>query len=186
MQAIYKKMIFAGVMMLMTASVAILSISLHKSRMETKRIKENYEAQISDNSIQQTLTPAELKKYFADEIARLKEYGVRARNIENIVNVQYLYRDTLIYRDTLVWVYDTVTDYKFAPFDICTPCWSVFGKVIGDTVELYDVSVNDEIDVAIYREKRKCLFQKQRVKAIATSRCSGDTLRILRNIKVER
>lgn len=186
MQAIYKKIILGAAAVILAALIVILSVSLRKAKREMKRIKSNYEAQISDHSIQQTLTPAELKKYFADEIARLKEYGVRARNIENIVNVQYLYRDTLIYRDTLVWVYDTVTDYKFAPFDICTPCWSVFGKVIGDTVELYDVSVNDEIDVAIYREKRKCLFQKQRVKAIATSRCSGDTLRILRNIKVEK
>lgn len=186
MQTIYKKIILWAAAFIFAALIIVLSVSLNNAKREMKRIKSNYDAQLSDQSYQQTLTPAELKKYFADEIARLKEYGVRTRNIENIVNVQYLYRDTLIYRDTLVWVYDTVTDYKFSPFDICTPCWSVFGKVIGDTVELYDVSVNDEIDVAIYREKRKCLFDKRRVKAIAISRCSGDTLRILRNIKVEK
>ena len=58
--------------------------------------------------------------------------------------------------------------------------------IVGDTLEIASVDNYDNILVALYREKRKCLFEKQRARAIAISACTGDTLSVMRNIKIER
>lgn len=166
--------------------IIVFCVTISKKNAELRRLRANYEVLATNStSIQQNITRRELKEYFDRQLNELNKYGVRTRNIENIVEISYQYRDTLIYRDTLVFVYDTLKNYKFSTFDICTPCWSVFGKVVGDTIEVYDVSVNDDIIVSLYKEKKKCLFEKRKVKAIAISSCNGDTLKILRNLRIE-
>lgn len=160
---------------------------LSRTRKELERIKANTAAAASgDPSYQITLTKRELKEYFSQELAKLKEYGVVARNVENIVEIRYEYRDSVRYRDTLVWVYDTMGMERIAPFYIEGNCYSIEGFVFDDTVEVYCHQVYDDILISIYREKRKCLFEKQKVKAIAISGCSGDTVAVRRNVKVKR
>lgn len=160
---------------------------LSRTRKELERIKANTAAAASgDPSYQITLTKRELKEYFSQELAKLKEYGVVARNVENIVEIRYEYRDSVRYRDTLLWVYDTMGMERIAPFSIEGNCYSIDGFVFDDTVEVYCHQVYDDILISIYREKRKCLFEKQKVKAIAISGCSGDTVAVRRNVKVKR
>lgn len=160
---------------------------LSRTRKELERIKANTAAAASgDPSYQITLTKRELKEYFSQELAKLKEYGVVARNVENIVEIRYEYRDSVRYRDTLVWVYDTMGMERIAPFSIDGNCYSIDGVVFDDTVEVYCHQVYDDLLISIYREKRKCLFEKQKVKAIAISGCSGDTVAVRRNVKVKR
>ena len=160
---------------------------LSRTRKELERIKANTAAAASgDPSYQITLTKRELKEYFSQELAKLKEYGVIARNVENIVEIRYEYRDSVRYRDTLVWVYDTMGMERIAPFSIEGNCYSIDGFVFDDTVEVYCHQVYDDILISLYREKRKCLFEKQKVKAIAISGCSGDTVAVRRNVKVKR
>lgn len=160
---------------------------LSRTRKELERIKANTVVAASgDPSYQITLTKRELKEYFSQELAKLKEYGVVARNVENIVEIRYEYRDSVRYRDTLVWVYDTMGMERIAPFSIDGNCYSIEGVVFDDTVEVYCHQVYDDVLISLYREKRKCLFEKQKVKAIAISGCSGDTVAVRRNVKVKR
>lgn len=171
---------------LMVAAIVVLSVLLHNANGERRRVQDNWEAAVSDRSRQQTIDVGELKEYFHREVETLKEYGIRPKDVQNIVEVSYIYRDTTVYRDTLVYVYDTVRETRTADFSVEAKCYSVEGRIIGDTLEVYDVGMSDELLVALYREKRKCLFQRQKVKAIAVSKCSGDTLAVIRNLKVER
>lgn len=160
---------------------------MSRTRKELERIKANTAAAATgDPSYQITLTKRELKEYFSQELAKLKEYGIPARNVENIVEIRYEYRDSVRYRDTLVWVYDTMGVERIAPFSIDGNCYSIEGFVFDDTVEIYCHQVYDDLLISLYREKRKCLFEKQKVKAMAISGCSGDTVAIVKNIVVQK
>ena len=175
------------VSVLMVAAIVIMAIALKKQGDEMRRIKSNYEAEVrQEYAHQQTIDVRELKQYFNKELQILKEQGIKPRNVENIIEVSYIIHDSTRYRDTLVYVYDTVRSVRKADFCVETPCYSIDGQIYDDTLEIYGFSAYDEILVALYREKRKCLFERQKVKAIAISACSGDTLAILRNLKIEK
>lgn len=170
---------------LMVAAIVTMSVCLKKQGDEKRRLKENYDIELSkDHARQQTVDVQELKDYFAKEVETLKQHGIRARDVENIIEVSYHYRDTTIYRDTLIYIYDTVRSSKTADFCVETPCYNIDGRIVDDTLEIYGITAQDEILVSLYKERRKCLFGKRLVKAIAVSGCSGDTLSILRNLKV--
>lgn len=186
MSGLWKLLIKIVAVILMVAAIVILSVCLHKANMEKRRVQDNWEAAVSDRSRQQTIDVGELKEYFHEEVETLKKFGIRPRDIEHIVEVSYVYRDTTIYRDTLIYVYDTVREERTADFCVETKCFNVDGRIIGDTLEVYGINMADEILVALYKEKRKCIFDKRRVKAVAISACSGDTLAIIRNLKIER
>lgn len=186
MSGLWKLLIKIVAVILMAAAIVILSVCLHKANNEKRRVQGNWEAAVSDRSRQQTIDVGELKEYFHEEVETLKQFGIRPRDVEHIVEVSYVYRDTTVYRDTLIYVYDTVREERTADFCVETKCFNVDGRIIGDTLEVYDIGMSDDILIALYREKRKCLFQRQKVKAIAISGCSGDTLAVIRNLKIER
>lgn len=175
------------VAVLMVAAIVVMAVCLKKQGDEKRRLKENYEAEVRrDMARQQTVDVQELKDYFAKEVEILKANGIKPKNVENIIEVSYIVRDSTRYRDTLIYVYDTVRNAHKADFCVETPCYSIDGQIIDDTLEIYCFAAYDEILVALYKEKRKCLFGKQKVKAVAISGCSGDTLAILRNLKIEK
>lgn len=172
---------------LMIAAIVIMAVCLKKQGAEKRRLKENLDIELKkDKSYQQTIDVGELKEYFHKEVETLKEYGIRPKDVQSIVEVTYFYHDTTVYRDTLVYIYDTIRSAKTADFCVETDCFNIDGQIIGDTLEIRDIKSYDEIMVALYKEKRKCLFDKRRVKAIAVSGCSGDTLTIKRNLLIER
>ena len=179
--------IIAVSLIVMTAVIVVLSVLLKRSAAEARRVKSDYAAEVMrEYDVQQLVTRKELKEYFAGELARLKEYGIRPGQVENIVKFEYHYIDSVRYRDTLVWVFDTIKEVRCAPFEIVAGCWSIGGEIVGDTLEIGWMTHDDDILVSLYRERRKCLFERRRVKAIAVSGCSGDTLSITRNLKVSR
>lgn len=175
------------VVVLMIAAIIIMAVCLKKQGTEKRRLKENLDIELKkDKSYQQTIDANELKEYFHKEVETLKEFGIRPKDVQSIVEVTYFYHDTTVYRDTLVYIYDTIKSAKTADFCVETDCFNIDGQIIGDTLEIYDIKSYDEIMVALYKEKRKCLFDKRRVKAIAVSGCSGDTIAIKRNLLIER
>jgi len=186
MSWLWKLLIKIVAVILMAAAIVILSVCLHKANNEKRRVQCNWEAAVFDRSRQQTIDVGELKEYFHEEVETLKQFGIRPRDVEHIVEVSYVYRDTTVYRDTLIYVYDTVREERTADFCVETKCFNVDGRIIGDTLEVYGINMADEILVALYKEKRKCIFDKRRVKAVAISSCSGDTLAVIRNLKIER
>lgn len=173
--------------LLMIAAIVILSVSLKKQTDEKKRLKDNYDIEMrQDRAMQQKIDMGELKEYFHKEVETLKEYGIRPRDVDNIVEVTYYVHDTTIYRDTLIYVYDTVRNAQRADFCVQTGCYYIDGQIVGDTLEIYDILAQDELLISLYKEKRKCLFGKRKVKAIAISACTGDTMAIKRNLIIER
>lgn len=170
---------------LMVAAIVIMAVCLKRQGAEKRRLKENYDIELSkDRSRQQTVDVQELKDYFSKEVATLKEHGIRPKDVQNIVEVTYYVHDTTIYRDTLVYIYDTVRNAHKADFCVETNCYNIDGQIIGDTLEIYGITAQDELLISLYKEKAKCLFGKRRVKAIAISKCTGDTMTIKRNLLV--
>lgn len=173
------------VALLAIAVFVVLVIVAVRQGKEISRLRDNYTAEVRrELDVQQEVTRKELKQLFSQEVAILKEHGIKSGQIENIVNVEYRLIDSVRYRDTLVWVYDTLKSVRRTDFEINADCYSLEGQIVGDTLEIGCMSVNDAVLISLYKERRKCLFQKRRVKAIAIGACGGDTLAILRNIKV--
>ena len=172
---------------LMIAAIVIMAICLKKQGDEKRRLKENFDIEVKKEvSKQQTISVGELKEYFHKEVEMLKEHGIKPKDVQSIVEVSYYRHDTTVYRDTLVYIYDTIQSVKTADFSVQSDCFSVQGQITGDTLEICDIKSYDELLIALYKEKKKCLFDKRRVKAIAISGCSGDTLAIKRNLLIER
>ena len=173
--------------LLMIAAIVIMAVCLKRQGDEKRRIKENYDAEMrKDFSRQQKIDVGELKEYFRKEVETLKEHKIKPRDVENIIEVSYFYRDTTIYRDTLIYIYDTVKSAKTADFCVETDCFNIDGQIIGDTLEIYGITAQDEILISLYKEKPKCIFGKRRIKAIAISGCTGDTMAIKRNLLIEK
>ena len=182
-----RKLIKMAVIAAIVVALIAMAVTIRSQIAQTKRLKETCDALLrQDNSTQLELTKRELKRYFADEVAKLKEYGIKPGQVENIVNVEYRYIDSVRYRDTLVWVQDTLKNDRCATFDIKTECYSITGEINADTLEIGRFEYNDGILVSLYKERRKCLFEKRKVKAIAISECRGDTLSVLRNLKIQK
>lgn len=176
----------AAVVLMITA-IVIMSVCLKKQGNEKKRLKDNFDIEVrKDLARQQKIDIQELKEYFHKEVETLKEFGIKPKDVQNIVEVSYFYHDTTVYRDTLIYIYDTIKSAKTADFCIETNCFNVDGQIIGDTLEIHDIKSYDDILIALYKEKKKCLFDKRRVKAIAISGCTGDTLAIKRNLLIEK
>lgn len=172
---------------LMVAAIVIMAICLKKQGDEKNRLKENFDIEVKKEvSKQQKITVRELKEYFHKEVETLKEHDIKPKDVEQIVEISYFYHDTTVYRDTLIYIYDTVKSAKTADFCVETDCFNIDGQIVGDTLEIRDIKSYDDILVALYKEKPKCLFGKRRVKAIAISGCTGDTLAIKRNLLIEK
>lgn len=180
-----KYLIVGSIGLILLTAVVVLSYFLIRQIRETNRLHSNYTTElIGDHSTQQTITKAELKKYFADLNTKLKQYGIKAGQVQNVINIQYHYIDTLIPRDTLIYVYDTISHLPVADFDIQSKCHRITGCISNNTIEIDRIETTDSILISLYREKR-CLFN-HRIKVIAISSCKGDTLQILRNLKIQR
>lgn len=173
---------------LIVAVFAVLSVlRINFLENENKRLIASREAAMSgDNSKQQHIDIKEFKEWFAQEVEALKEQGISARRVENVIEVHYVYKDTTIYRDTLLWVHDTLKDEVCAPFEVEAGCYTVCGQIEGDTLEIHGITSDDKILVALFKEKKKCLFERRKIKAIAISACKGDTISVIRNLKIGR
>lgn len=168
-------------------ALILFTVLYFKQLKETERYKGNYEAVVKDRSLQQELTYKEFKYLYNDYVAQLKElrdYGVKLKNVENLIHVNYFIKDSTIYKDTLIPIYDTIKDYYCSDFTINADCWSIAGSVENNNVIINEHTSQDSILVVLYKQKRKCLFEKRRVRAIVYSQCSGDTLAIINNLKL--
>jgi hypothetical protein len=181
-----KLLIKIAVFVLLITLILCLCLWIAKLRSENKRLGTNYAAEVSkDYSAQQTITTKELKQYFKEEVSQLQEYDVKAKNIENIIKIQYKVMDSLHVRDTLLFIYDTIKHYSIANFDLTTKCNHIKGTISQSQIEITEIETTDTILIALYKEKRTCLFQPRKVRAIALSQCKRDTLAVLRNLKVQ-
>lgn len=166
--------------------IIVLIWLLVKMSKDNARLASNYESIMRDNAQQQELTVKELKKYYSEELEKLKEYGVKPSDINNLVQVHYNVIDTTIYRDTMVTIYDTVNRYNLSRFEVEANCTTVSGTVIGDTITIDKIASHDSIMVVLYQTK-KCMVPKyRRYRALVYSSCKQDTLQVINNIKIQK
>lgn len=180
-----KNIIILCVFSLITAAFIITLVCLFKERKESKRLLENYKIEATAKyEYLQSVTEKELKDIYKMYYDALKEYKIKPKDVESIVEIEYRYVDSVRHHDTLVFIYDTIRKYDIAEFSIGGNCWSLSGSVYNNNVVAENFRYNDSILISVYKEKRKCLFGKRHVKAIAISACTNDTLTILRNLEV--
>lgn len=178
-----KKYFILAIVILLACITGLTLLLIHVSK-EKKRLANNYEIEVTGRLDElQTLTKKELKLYHSDFTKQLNDFGIKAGQVKNIVNIRYEFRDSVIRKDTLIFIYDTIAHKSIANFQISGNCFDVSGCVQDSNIYITDYSHNDSILVALYK-KRTCLFKKPIYKAIAISNCSGDTLKILNNIEI--
>lgn len=151
---------------------------------ENGRLRDNSEILLSETRDEMlALTRKELKSYYEGIIDTLNSYGVRTRNVENIVRVSYKNIDTTVVREEVVYVYDSNNEVLWGEFLFEDRCYTIGGIVYGDSVvELNRREYHDSIMIALYKKRR--FFRKPKYKAIAVSSCMGDTIQVIDNIKV--
>lgn len=186
-----KYVICAGITIIVLLSFGISVKSCQKWKTEAKRAKANFDIEISNEKDRlQTLSTSEFKRYFPAVADTLKSYGIKPKQVENVINIKYVFKDSLIpkvvlnYRDTLIKVFDTSFVLPFSNFEVESKCNTVKGYLLADTLVIESVAANDNLLISLYKERRKCLFGKRSLRCIAISECKGDTLTVLRNLKV--
>jgi len=182
-----QKLIIAGILIILFFLVILFASLWAKQKKETKQQKNNFEVELLQKlDEQQEISTKQFKELFEKEVAVLKEHGISPRQVENVINIAYRFIDTLIPQYQLVFIYDTIKEYEVADFDIQSECSRIQGSVFKDTIEITSIETTDSILISLYKEKRKCLFERRTVKAIAISQCKGYTVEVLRNLKIGR
>lgn len=184
-----KYLIVVAIILILSAISAVSIWLLISTAKELKRERSNFyiEAQQTLDK-QQEITKREFKVLFQNEMEQLKEHGVKPGQVQNIVKLQYYFKDTLIKKDTLITVYDTIKKDSIMPFNLNSNCTNIAGYVQNRNIYIDSVKSLDTILLSLYKEKCtfKNLFKKKGIKAIALSSCKQDTLVILRNLKVKK
>lgn len=187
MSEVKKKIIVLSVFLAVLLAFVITLICLFKQKKESERLLKNYKIEATARyEYQQEITKKELKEIHTKYDKLLKDYNIKRKNVENIVEIEYRYVDSTLYKDSLIYVYDTITKYNVAEFSIGGDCWNLSGYITDNNIITKDFDYSDSIVIYLYKEKKKCLFDKRSIKAIAISACTNDTLTILRNLKVVR
>ena len=180
-----KKLIKAGIIVIIIFLMVLFFSLWIKQRKETKRHKENFEIELlAEKNRQQEITKKQLKDLFPEQVEILKEQGIKPKQVEKIIEVEYNYIDSVIPRYILVPVYDTVRSDTTKPFDVESSCNRIKGVIIKDTLQIESIQTTDSLLISLYKEKRKCLFEKRKIKAIAVSKCKGDTMQVIRNLTI--
>ena len=132
------------------------------------------------------LKEKEFKKLYKELTEHLNKLEIKVKQVERIVKVQYLYRDTTI----TVLVQDTVEDVKM--FTVKEDCYDIRG-IIKDSLIKTELSFRDSLDVYIYRSPNKALSWWYRLwhpkdkwiyNAAVYSFCQQDTLTVKKFIRI--
>ena len=167
--------------------IAGLSIAVKFYKNESKRYHGNYEAMF-DKSLEQNITLKEFKEKYAAIADTLKQYHIKPRQIERVVQIKYQYRDTGSHTVKIVEVpkivYTIPKNITYTKtFTHSTQCFYISGTVTDTTVTITEQSITDTILIALTKT-RKCLFKPPVYRATAISQCKGDTLPVLNNIQI--
>jgi len=180
---------------IVTAAFIIISLFIViwvNNSTEKEQLKTNFEIELNNiRERQQQLTGKELKTFHKDITDTLQNYGIKPKQVENIVKISYRYKDSvipkyeLIFRDTIIKLFDTSKIVFATDINVATKCNIIKGNIIDNVLTINSIETTDTLLISLYKEKRKCLFRKRGIKAIAISQCKGDTLTILNNLKIK-
>lgn len=182
-----KLVIFVVVIILCVIIYALYSQNV-ELRKEYQRLKVNQNTLIKElNSRQLTLTNREFLEMYSNLLIKFKELDIKSKKIENYINYQYRIKDTTI----SIIRKDSISQHM--NFLVSKNCYSIIGSIYKDTVET-QLSVNDDIDIILYKQKNKDFSWWYRlwhpsvryiINAAAYSNCMKDTITIKKNVKIE-
>lgn len=176
-------LIVALVMAIMAVQI---SVSLYrKMTKERDRYKNNYNAVVADNDNVQELIAKEFKKYYPKLDSISKKLDIKTRNITNIVNVSYRFKDSTLIKTQLTK--DSVT--RRNNFIIERPCYSMSGYVFNDSLNITQYAPHDNINLFLHRQPTKHFWfikWKHVYKATAFSECRNDTIAVKEFINLKK
>ena len=173
--------------------IAMLSLAVfglfnlyNTEKSERKRVSENMIAVITDKAKQQELTVKELKTLYPKYDSLAKELGIKTKNITNIIETSYRFKDTTLVKTILKR--DSITEKRL--FTITEKCYRFSGFVDRDTIALTNKQVNDKLTTILYKDwKHKYFFKLIKTQPFYTAKvfsyCMQDTVSIENNIKVQ-
>lgn len=174
-----------GIVLALAASVFLN----FRSCKEIDRLSTNQDNYATGNhSGQVTLNLGEFKKYY-EALAKLaKDYDIKPRQIEYVYQIVPEYRDCVrtVRNDSIVYLPDS-TEVRY--FTIDQPCYSIWAVSYPDSgsAQLFKT---DTLTIIPYWYRKGCWvirwLKPKFYDIIAHSACSGDTVAVIRNIKIKK
>jgi hypothetical protein len=179
--------ILIGLIMLLSTSLYFLYNLYTNEKEERKRFTENVNSLILDKSRQQEYTVNELKALYPRLDSLAEKINIKTKNVTNIVETTYNYKDTTIKSTTLK--VDTLR--KRLTFDFNQKCYGFSGFINKDTIFFDKTTFNDTLTTFIYKDwDKKYFFKliklKPHYRAAVYSQCIGDTITVTNNIKIKK
>ncbi|MFA6925071.1 MAG: DUF6549 family protein [Bacteroidales bacterium] len=181
------KLLTVFIALLFISTIAILGLlKLYNSeKAERKRFSDNYTAILTDKAKQQELTFKELKTLYPKYDSIAKELSIKTKNITNIIETRYRFRDTIITKNILKK--DSISEKRY--FSVNAKCYSISGYVNRDTIAVSKKELNDNLITFLYKDwQHRYFFNLFRTKPFYTaktySECMHDTVSISKNIKI--
>jgi hypothetical protein len=176
-----------AVIMLLSASVYFLYGLYSNEKEERKRFSENVNSLILDRARQQEYTVKELKALYPRFDSLANKINIKTKNVTNIVETIYNYRDTTIKSTTLK--VDTLKGNL--SFKLDEKCYTFSGFVKKDSIFFTKTTFKDSLTTFIYKDwDKKYFFKLIKLKpfyrAAVYSQCVGDTITVTNNIKIKK
>lgn len=176
---------------LVILSVLIIFLLVRSNQSYKKQVevsKKNFQAVLSDKDIQIQLSKTELAKFYPLYIEKAKELSIKSKDIQTIVETQYLYKDSIIHQDSIKYVYLKDTVDKNVEFIAHKDCYTVYGEGKDTTTKINKIEFKDDLTTFIYRAyDHKFLFFRwgEYIRVKEYSDCLKDTVHISGNIRVQ-
>ena len=152
---------------------------------ERKRFSDNYAAILTNKANEQELTFKELKNLYPKYDSIAKELSIKTKNITNIIETHYHFRDTLITKSILKK--DSISEKRY--FSVSAKCYNFSGYVNIDTITISKKEFKDNLITILYKDwKHRYFFNLIKTNpfysAKTYSECMQDTVSIVNNIKI--
>lgn len=150
--------------------------------------QKNFQAVVSDKDIQIDITKRQLSTYYPALINLAKENKIKVNTINNIIQTQYIIKDSIIHQDSIIYMYKKDTINKTIDFIAHKDCFTIYGQGKDSTTKITKVDFKDDLTTFIYRAyDHHFLFFKwgEYIRAKEYSECQKDTVHISGNIRVQ-
>ncbi len=177
-----------GLIILSILIIFLLVRSNQSYKKQTEISNKNFQSIISDKDIQIELSKTELEKYYPALISLAEKNKIKPKDIQTIVQTQYVYKDSIIHQDSIKYIYSKDTIDKDINFIAHKDCYTIFGEGKDSTTKINKVDFKDDLTTYIYRAyDHKFLFFRwgEYIRVKEYSDCLKDTVHISENIKVQ-
>lgn len=183
------KIILGLALVLIICFLSLMSLfKLYQNEKEDrKRYNNNMIALISDKNQQQEITIRELKNLYPKYDSLAKVLNIKTKDITNIIDIQYRFRDSTITRTILNR--DSISERAY--FNLQEKCYTLSGYIKKDSILFTDKQFNDNLTTFLYKDyRKKYLWGLIKTKPFYTSKvyseCMNDTIEVTNNIQIKK